>query len=218
MTKTAVNKTTDVAKVQQTLSIAFGDSAACQYLITKFEDRTATEPLTKEEIYQSYSTLSKKYMAQGGFLLEAGDYDCVAVVVPPLENHAKAQRTKDPLFNKQFIEAGENYKKALGLGTKLKMFYLFMIGKNLNQPEVRGSARAILEYLKEEADKQDAAVILEAINEKAKKVYEYFGFMDYGEINYGKGEVNSQGEPDSKGEGFKANFMVYYKGGKLPIN
>lgn len=217
MTKVAVNKTTDYSKVQQTLSIAFSDSAACHYLTNKFEDRAASEPLTKDELDEAYATFCKKYSEKGGVLLEANDYDCVAITVPPQEKPAKTQRTKDPVFNKQFIEAGENYKKALGLGSKIKYFYLFMIGKNLNQPEVRGSARAILEYLKQEADKQDAAVVLEAINDKAKKVYEYFGFINYGEFYYGQGEVNSEGELDPNGKGFKVNFMVYHKSGKLPI-
>lgn len=204
MTKTAAVKTTDVDKVRKTLSIAFAGDASCRYITNKFQNRTEENPLTDEELYDAYASLCKKYMAKGGFLLEANDYDGVAVVVPPLDASAgEAALTTDPAFNRDYIEAVEKYKKLLGLGTKTKYFYLFMIGKNLNQPEIRGSARAILEYLKQEADKQDAAVILEAINDKAKKVYEYFGFIDYGTINYGPKQE------------FEANFMAYHKNGKF---
>lgn len=92
-----------------------------------------------------------------------------------------------------------------------------LIGRNLNQPHIKGSARAIVDYLKRKADEQNVAVVLEAINERAKGIYQHFGFVDYGAFQYGVGEVNSKGEPDSNGKGLKANFMAYYKDGELPL-
>ncbi|QLQ82239.1 hypothetical protein HG537_0G04940 [Torulaspora globosa] len=217
MTVCTVNKTNDVANVQRTLAIAFADSAPCHYLNKKFQDIPTSKQLSDEELYGTYRTFCEDFQARGGFLLESNNFDCVAIVLPPQDKPAKTARTQDPRFNEQFIDTIARHKEALGLGTKVKYYYLFMIGKNLEQPEVRGSARAVLTYLKQKADEQDAAVVLEAINDKAKKVYEYFGFVDYADVNYGQGDVDSNGQPDPNGKGFVLNLMVYYKGGKLPI-
>lgn len=216
MTISSVNITTNVAKVQETLSIAFADSASCHYLTKKFLNLPATKHFSDEELYSSYGFFCKDFQSKGGFLLESNNFDCVAIALPPSDFPTKSERTEDPRFNAQFIDTINAHKKTLGLGTKLKYYYLFMIGKNLEHPEVRGSARAILNYLKTKADEANAALVLEAISEKAKRVYEYFGFVDYADVNYGQGEVNSRGEPDENGEGFVLNLMVYYKGGRLP--
>lgn len=217
MTVCTATKTDDVAKVQRTLAIAFADSVACRYLNKKFQNIPTSTQLSEEENNESYKFLCEENLANGGFLLQSNDFDCVAIAVPPQDGSAKGMRTNDPRFNDQFIDSVKKLKHSLGLGTKLNYYYLFMIGKNLEQPEVRGSARAVLNYLKQKADEDDVAVVLEAINDSAKKVYEYFGFVDYGEINYGQGDVNSQGQPDPNGEGFVMNLMAYYKGGKLPL-
>ena len=81
----------------------------------------------------------------------------------------------------------------------------------MTQPEVRGSVRAIFETYKRKADQEGVALVLEAINEHAKSVYEYFGFKNYLTFCYGKGEVDSQGRPDPNGEGFTGYLMIYNK-------
>ncbi|QLL35116.1 hypothetical protein HG536_0H04920 [Torulaspora globosa] len=215
MTTCTVNKTNDIAKLQKTLAIAFADSAACHYLSKKFLEIPTSKHLSDEELYDTYRYFCEDFLARGGLLLESNNFDCAAIVLPPQDKPVKTAKTKDPRFNEQFIETIARHKEALQLGSKIKYYYLFMIGKNLEQPEVRGSARAILTYLKQKADEQNAAVVLEAISDKAKKVYEYFGFIDYADVNYGQGDVDSNGRPDPDGEGFVLNLMVYYKGGKL---
>lgn len=213
----SVKETVDVQKVCEVLSIAFANSIENDYLTKKYDDSPITQYYTREEINRSFEEYCHYFMGKGGMLLESNDFDCVAIVVPPEHNPLELEATNDPQFNEQFIATCDRFKHELGLGNKLDYYYLFMIGKNLNQPHIKGSARAIVDYLKRRADEQNVAVVLEAINESAKGIYQHFGFVDYGAFHYGVGEVNSKGEPDSNGKGLKANFMAYYKDGELPL-
>lgn len=213
----AVNETTDIGKVRKTLEIAFKISPENDYLTKKFWNLPAATQLSRAEINESFKEYIEYFISKGGILLEANNFDCVAIIVPPKFNPLELEDTEDPTFNEQFIEAGNRYKNKLGLGTTVPYYYLFMIGKNLDQLHIKGSARAIIDYLKEKADSENAAVMLEAINKNAKEVYTHFGFENYGEFSYGVGEVDSKGKPNTNGEGFTATFMAYFKGGKLPL-
>ncbi|SCV00698.1 LAMI_0G06744g1_1 [Lachancea mirantina] len=211
----SVNITTDIARVTSTLAIAFAHSAENDYLTKKFWNMPASQTLSRSEINKSFVEYCEYFVANGGQLLESGDFDSVAIIVPPESNPVDLEETNDEKFNAQFIHTNEKIKQDLGLGVRIPYYYLFMIGKNLDQPHVKGNVRAIVEYLKLEADKKGAAVVLDALNGHAKSVYEYFGFLDYHEFRYGVGEVEANGELSETGPGFVANIMAYYKDGDL---
>ncbi|SCU99042.1 LAME_0G01596g1_1 [Lachancea meyersii CBS 8951] len=196
---------------RKTLSIVFKDSNEHIYLCKKFLGFPVDKHHTPEFYEDSFNQINIPFLENGGFLLQAKNYDCVAVVAPPDQKSYGFQETEDPVFNKQFIHANDELKTQLGLGTKIPCYYLFLIGKNLEHPEIRGGARAVMEWLKNEADRRSAAVVLEALNSKVQKVYEHFGFKTYCSFSYGVGEVNSDGDACSDGTGFTSYFMVYIK-------
>ena len=93
----------------------------------------------------------------------------------------------------------------------MKYYYLFCIGRDPDDLKTKGSVRSIFEYYKERADRENVAICLEAISEKARSVYEYFGFKNYKTFKYGVGEVDSKGNFDKNGEGFTGYLMIYHK-------
>lgn len=93
----------------------------------------------------------------------------------------------------------------------MKYYYLFCIGRDPDDMTTKGSVRSIFEYYKERADRENVAICLEAISDKARSVYEYFGFKNYKTFKYGVREVDSKGQVDKNGEGFTGYLMIYHK-------
>lgn len=152
------------------------------------------------------------YADNGGEVTEANDYDAVGIWSLPGQ-HLPATLSDDPKFNKIFFDDLDKRKYEV-LPPSMGYYYLFMIGKDLSQPNVRGSVRTILNHYKERADRDNCAVVLEAISEHAKSVYEYFGFRICLTFKFGEKEVNSQGILDPEGEGFTGYLMIYHKDGE----
>lgn len=204
-----LNITTDVFRAAECLRKAFKDSKANDYLLKKFFNIPLTENCSKQRLDSILLYYLTLYSDFGGEIVEANDFDAVAVWTTP-GRHFHQAPTNDPAFNKVFFEDLEKRQKEVipeGVG----YYYLFIIGKDLTQPEVRGSVRKIFETYKQRADAENCALVLEAISDTAKSVYEYFGFKNYLTFNYGVNEADSNGKYDPTGEGFTAYFMLYYK-------
>ncbi|SCU92629.1 LANO_0E01574g1_1 [Lachancea nothofagi CBS 11611] len=204
-----VNRTSDIERATLTLAKAFVDSKANDYLMKKFVNIPIDEPVSKMRINAVLHYFNTLYSDKGGEIVEANDFDAVAVWSAP-GRHIDQDYTNDPAFNKIFFD--DLHDKREAILQDIDCYYLFIIGKDLTQPEVRGSVRAIFEHYKQKADAEGVALVLEAISEHAKSVYEYFGFKNYYTFTYGVGEVDSNGNPDPNGEGFVGYLMLYYKG------
>ncbi|KAH3902664.1 uncharacterized protein SCODWIG_03323 [Saccharomycodes ludwigii] len=204
-----INLTHDVERVADTLAIAFKDSASNEYLMKKFFNVPIDEyvsPIRMKTMIQYFTAF---YDDKGADIVEANDFHAVAIYTRPNEPISQ-WLTNDDKFNKElFFDL--DHKKHEIFPEGHKYYYLFIIGKDLSKPEIRGSVRKIFETYKEKADAENASVVLEAISEKAKAVYEYFGFKTYLNFNYGKNEVDKNGKPDPNGEGFDAYLMFYNK-------
>ncbi|CCD26852.1 Iat4p NDAI_0I02840 [Naumovozyma dairenensis CBS 421] len=205
-----LNITNDVEKVAQTLCVAF-TSPCSDYLMKKFFNIPLDEPTTRARVNAMIHYYTACYHDLGGELAEANDFDAVSLWSIP-GKHLPVSYTNDDKFNKIFFD--DMLKRKLSvLPVGMEYYYLFMIGKDLRHPEVRGSVRSIFKYYQKRADDDNCAIILEAISEHAKSVYEYFGFKNYLTFHFGKGECDSQGNLDPNGEGFTAYLMIYHKDG-----
>ncbi|CAI4059132.1 Iat4p SKDI_04G6020 [Saccharomyces kudriavzevii IFO 1802] len=203
-----LNKTAGVGRAAKTLAIAFSDSPAFHYIAKKFENIPFTENVSTETI--TANIISPYLNMPYGEVSEVNDFDAVAVwSLPP---HGPKARSNDSKFNKDFIDDLNERKKQV-IPENINYYYLFCIGKNLNEKNIRGSVRAIFEEYKRRADKENCAIVLEAIAEHARSVYEYFGFRNYKTFKYGEGEVDSRGNYDPNGEGFTSYLMIYHKDG-----
>ena len=204
-----MNRTDDIVKAGECLAKAFADSPANDYLMKKFFNISMQEKCSKGRMNAILAYFLNLYLDFGGEIVEANDFDAVAVWTTP-KSHFHQSETNDPAFNKIFFESLGNKMKEV-IPKDVGYYYLFIIGKDLTHPEVRGSVRKIFDSYKERADEENCAIVLEAISEKAKAVYEYFGFKNYLDFNFGKNEVDATGKYDPNGEGFTGYLMIYYK-------
>ncbi|CAI4057516.1 hypothetical protein SUVZ_02G5050 [Saccharomyces uvarum] len=206
-----LNKATDIRRVAETLAIAFHDSKAFDYISKKFFNIPITEHVSKERINATIAYYASCYLdSPHGEISEVNDFDAVALwSLPP---HVPKIMSNDPKFNKDFIDDLSKRRKQV-IPENIGYYYLFCIGKNLNEKSIKGSVRTIFEEYKKRADEDNCAIVLEAIAEHARSVYEYFGFKNYQTFKYGEGEVDSNGNYDPNGEGFTSYLMIYHKDG-----
>lgn len=205
------NKVEDIARACQTLYKAFAQSPANDYLLKKFFNIPTGETVSRDRINAILHYYTAWYNDLGGEIVEANDFDAVGIWSLP-GRHLPATLSQDHTFNKIFFDDLDQRKYQV-LPEGMGYYYLFMIGKDLSQPHVRGSVRAILKHYKQRADRDNCAMVLEAISSHAKSVYEYFGFKVFLTFRFGEGEVDSSGKLDPNGEGFIAYLMIYHKDG-----
>ncbi|KOG99078.1 uncharacterized protein DI49_2416 [Saccharomyces eubayanus] len=204
-----VNLTNDVERASRTLCKAFENSYANDYLMKKFFHIPIEEKVSRARINAIIHYYTTCYHDLDGEIAEANDFDAVGIWSRP-GHHLPATLSDDESFNKIFFDDLTARKHEV-MPEGMDYYYLYAIGKDLSHPEIRGSVRKILEEYKRKADKTNCALVLEAISEHARSVYEYFGFRTYLEFQFGAGEVNSECKPDPQGEGFTAYLMLYHR-------
>ncbi|KAL6937793.1 hypothetical protein ACO0RG_004316 [Hanseniaspora osmophila] len=211
ITEPTLTYTDDFERAAHTLNKAFKDSRSNDYLMKKFFNIPLTENVSQGRIKAILEYFAAFYHDNGAEIAEANDFNTVAIYTTP-EKPVDQWMTNDSRFNQSmFLDLG--HKKHEIIPDHIKYYYLFIVGRDLTDTssKKKGALRKIFETYKQKADDSNSAIVLEAISESAKSVYEYFGFKSYLKFNYGKGEVNAQGEPDKNGCGFDAYLMIYYK-------
>lgn len=211
MSEVKLNITRDVVRASETLYKAFDDSHAFDYITKKFFNLPVDEYVSKDRINAITHYYVACYHDSNGEVVEANDYDAVAVFSLP-NQHLPKSLTNDPHFNQVFFHDLKS-RLAEVIPEDIHYYYLFMIGKDLTRKDTKGSVRKIFEEYKKRADAENCAIVLEAIAEHARSVYEYFGFKNYKTFHYGVGEVNEQGQHDPNGKGFTGYLMIYHKDG-----
>ncbi|OBA25180.1 hypothetical protein HANVADRAFT_4013 [Hanseniaspora valbyensis NRRL Y-1626] len=205
-----VNYTDDIERAAKTLDKAFLNSPSNDYLMKKFMNIPLDQPCSKKRIKSVLEYFCAFYHDNGGEIAEVDDFNTVAVYATP-ENHIDQWMTNDEVFNQIFFhDLHALYDKYIP--ENIEYYYLFIVGRDLTDTtKGKGNLRAIFEAYKKRADESNSCIVLEAISEEAKSVYEYFGFKTYSKFTYGQNEVNRKGELDPNGEGFDAYLMIYHK-------
>ncbi|CCF57780.1 hypothetical protein KAFR_0D01340 [Kazachstania africana CBS 2517] len=201
--------TKNLERLSNVIALAFEKMPCNDYLMRKFLNVPVTEPYSQYRVNAISNYLTAFYYDNGAELVQANDFHAVAIWTTP-KTPVNMPRTNDEKFNQVFFDELGQIKERL-IPKEIQYYYLFVIGRDPNDSVTKGSVRSIFEYYIDRADKENAAIALEAISESAKKVYEYFGFKNYKTFQYGVGEVDSQGVVDSNGQGFTGYLMVYHK-------
>lgn len=208
--------TYDINTVSDTLYKAFDGIPENAYLSRKFCNVPMNEYCSKQRIMAMMHLVNTMFMDHNAEIIQANNFNAVAIWTNP-ENPYDFPRTNDANFNKIFFDDIANFKsKLFPQGTKY--YYLFIIGRDLNDTVTRGSVRAIFEHYKGRSDKDGHPLVLEAINAKARDVYEHLGFKTYMEFKYGENEVDENGEYDPNGNGFTGYLMIYLKDAEKKFN
>ncbi|CAB4254100.1 similar to Saccharomyces cerevisiae YDR391C Putative protein of unknown function, possibly involved in zinc homeostasis [Maudiozyma barnettii] len=203
----SVSKIEDFDRACTAIQNAFREEPSYWYLACKLQDKPLDiaigSPNTVDLLTREFFT---HYHDHGAQIMQAGDYATIAIWTSPSVSVPMA-RTSDEAFNKIFFDTSLEIKhKVIPQG--MQYYYLFMIGKDPESP-VKGSVRAMFDHYTERANKENVALVLEAISEHARDVYAHFGFVNYNTFKYGVGEVNNKGQLDSNGDGHTGYLMVY---------
>lgn len=203
-----VNFTTNIERTLHTLSIAFSVVPCNTFILKKISNIPYDVEVSKERIDLIMKSLIELCLDKGGFIVEVDDFAAVGVFTPPGLT-LNMPLTSDLNFNEAFVDRGLFYRKKYL--RDIDYYYLFLLGKDFTVQGGKGGVRSIFDQYKKKCDEQNCALVLECINEKAKSMYEYFGFKTYGIYQIGQNEVNSNGEVNHEGKGFTIYFMIYYK-------
>lgn len=206
-----LSHTDNVDAVSRNMYKAFANEPANDYLMKKFFNIPINnnEPVSKYRIHALMHLINAFYYDRGAELVQANSFHATAIWTHP-NNPVDFPRTNDDRFNSIFFDQLSTLKNKI-MPPGMKYYYLFCIGRDPSNKSTTGSVRSIFQYYKSRADAENVAICLEAINEHAKSVYEYFGFKNYLTFKYGVGEVDSNGHPNTKGEGFTGYLMIYHK-------
>lgn len=201
--------TYDVDAVSRNMYAAFATEPANDFLMKKFFNVPTSEYCSPYRIHALMHLINSIYYDKGAELIQANNFHATAIWTNP-DQPVDFPRTNDETFNSIFFDDLTQVKAKI-LPDGMKYYYLFCIGRDPNDMETKGSVRSIFEYYKERADRENVAICLEAINDHARSVYEYFGFKNYKTFRYGVGEVDENGALDPNGEGFTGYLMIYHK-------
>ncbi|CAB4254101.1 uncharacterized protein KABA2_03S12584 [Maudiozyma barnettii] len=207
MTTMEVTPVEDVERACGTLLAAFHDSSANDFLNCKFQDVPLEETLASHSRADELTRNTIMfYVDRGAEFVQTGDYATVAIWTVP-HKHVAVDRTKDERFNAVFLDESQRVKERV-IPQGMQYYYLFMVGRD-PVSAVKGSVRALFDHYIERANRENVALVLEAISDHARDVYEHFGFVNYNTFKYGAGEVDSNGHLDSNGDGHTGYLMIY---------
>lgn len=205
------------------LAKAFATDPAITYMLSSLtpEKRTAYHP-------QYMHILLRASMLNKGIFVEAEDWSCAAVWMPPgerIDNELTILQAGllGLLWNiglkgcwrmmSEFSRQAEKIKRQFLVdattGRKLKRFhYLWFIG-TAEEARGRGLASRLIALRQEVARADGLPVWLEATTVKSREVYAKCGFRAVGEIKLGVGTHASTGLPEKGGGGLSVWAMIW---------
>jgi hypothetical protein len=153
--------------------------------------------LTASHVLAGYSQRTSRKLADGGVIIEAGDWAAAAiwdppgatVMGPPL---SESERKRRPVFAR-FMD-GIAAAKLKYMGPTQLYWHLSMMARDpLVQPPVKGAVRAVIEPYLHRAKAEGLPVWIEAGNARARDVYAYLGFEVLEELRMGEGTHRADG-------------------------
>lgn len=140
----------------------------------------------------------------GADIVHSDDFTAVAVwlrpnlKMPPPPITALVQEFKDKI---QALKDSHGY-------TDRADWHLLLIARDQNKT-FKGSVRSLIEpYLQTAKDEKTGASVT-AIDQRAREIYEYFGFKAVDSFKLGENRLDRNGLPDPNGEGLEVTYLVY---------
>lgn len=204
-----INQTNDILSVADALHSSFKASASFSYFLKKIFNIELDENFSDHRNKAIMYYYSSMYSDLGGEVIECDDFNAVALVSPP-GVHIDFSETKDTRFNKVWYEDYDSHLESF-IGEN-PFYYINLVGRNFNKEKKKGTVTKIFKHYMKMSDLKGCPIVLEAISEEAKNIYEHYGFKTVHSFSYGQNEVDENGQLDPKGKGFVAYLMIYYSG------
>lgn len=203
----SVQPAQDIERACTTLLRAFDNCPSNNYLNCKMQNVPLEIPLqSTEKAEQLTRNIIMHYINNGAEVVQANDYNTVAIWTTP-EHPVPVARSADESFNKIFFDDLQKVKENT-LPRGMKYYYLFIIGRDPDQPS-NGAVRAIFDHYIALAKQTNNALVLEAISDHARDVYQHIGFKNYKTFKYGVNEVDTNGSINPNGNGHTGYLMIY---------
>lgn len=165
-----------------------------------------TEHCSLEENVKGYQERIQQLLANNTLCAQADDFSAVAVWTPPEWNIVPYPQE---VLHGTFGVSEDEFKRcAVKYFRGGPHWHLTFVGKAVDS-NTKGSVSKVMKPFLEDALNRGCPAALECIDERAKSIYEYYGFKTYEVIKVGKDEVDINGEPDPHGEGLSIYYMIY---------
>lgn len=159
-------------------------------------DFEATKGTFKERIFQ----LKK----EGADIVHSNDFTAVAVWLRP---NLKMSPPPITALVQEFKDKMQALKDSHGY-TDRADWHLLLIARDQSKIS-KGSVRRLIEpYLQKAKDEKTGASVV-AIDQRAREIYEYFGFKVVDSFKLGENRLDRDGLPDPNGEGLEVTYLVY---------
>ena len=166
--------------------------------------------VTREHLAYHYGDRITAKVKEGATIIEAGNWAAAAVWQPPVHTPPKADTpsklAQTSLTLEDFISRSDAAREK-HIGVNMPYYYLSLMARDPGN-RTKGAVRAVLEPFIAEARSEGMPIWLEAGIERARVVYEYFGFRVVDMIVSGRGKYNINGEPEEGGEGVPTWLMM----------
>ncbi len=189
--------TNDVERVASILTDAF--------LPMKFDHYLCEGKVDREECYDAFVETVERYLENGGYVVQSSDFSAVAILSGPekfINSYRDDSQGRMKKVKQLFDDAAEKY-----LG-KQKFWYLSYLARDPSS-DTKGAVSAVVRPFMEDAKKKGIPFALEAVGDRAKQVYEHWGFKTVEVLRVGEGEVDAENKPDPNGEGMEVYYMIY---------
>lgn len=179
-------------------------------------DRPKDGKISLEHVLNRYAIRTTRKLADGGVIIEAGDWAAAAIWDPPgavvmgpqLRDDERQRRPVFAGFQDSITAAKAKY-----MGEGQKYWHLSMMVRDpTRQPPLKGAVRAVIEPYLRKAKEDGLPIWIEAGSARARDVYGYMGFELLEEIRNGAGTHRADGYPAVNGEdasGVPIWFMIY---------
>lgn len=141
----------------------------------------------------------------GADVIQSDDFAVVAVWVKPKLQLPPPPTVTDTI--KEFKTKIQALKATHGYTDRVD-WHLNLIARDENK-KTKGSVRKVIEPFLQKVKDDKVGASLVAIDKHAREVYEHFGFKVIGHITVGENRLDENGNPDPKGKGIEATYMVY---------
>jgi hypothetical protein len=183
-----------------------GEIVGTSFYPNKF-NQLITEYCDLNENIKGYQERIEQLLQNNTICAQADGFNAVAVWTPPEWRIVpySCELTGSFAFSEdEFKRCATKFFK-----NEIPFWHLTFVAKNVEDNGAKGSVSKVMKPFLQDAKERGIPAALECIDERAKEIYEHYGFKTYEIIKIGEGEVNQQGEPDKDGEGLNVYYMIY---------
>ncbi|CAK7902483.1 hypothetical protein CAAN1_18S02410 [[Candida] anglica] len=161
-------------RVGSVIARAFFDLPLNRYMISSLNGLDSADELDYEKHFEEFFVnRTRQVVDAGARVTQSKDYASVAIWFEPGHKSAPFPSTNPVVC--EYGDKSAALKKKYNLTNK-KYWYLNYLAKDPQKEDVKGAVSATVKPILELAREQGLPVVLEAVADHAREVYEHFGF------------------------------------------